>query len=80
MQLVGAKPSFIRRPFLLNALGQGLLSGIIAVGLLVAFGYFFGQISPGQIERITASEAPAPKRISDICPSFLVELSFWVFL
>jgi len=61
MQLVGAKPSFIRRPFLLNALGQGLLSGIIAVGLLVAFGYFFGQISPGQIERITASDAQLQK-------------------
>jgi cell division transport system permease protein len=61
MQLVGAKPSFIRRPFLYNALGQGLLSGIIAVGLLVVFGYFFGQISPGQIDRITANEVQLQK-------------------
>ena len=61
MHLGGAKPSFIRRPFLFNALGQGLLSGIIAVGLLVVFGYFFGQISPGQIERITTSEVQLQK-------------------
>lgn len=30
MQLVGATPSFIRRPFILSAIGQGLLSGLIA--------------------------------------------------
>lgn len=30
MQLVGATPSFIRRPFLWSAIGQGLISGLIA--------------------------------------------------
>ncbi len=30
MQLVGATPGFIRRPFLLSAAGQGLISGLIA--------------------------------------------------
>lgn len=30
MQLVGATPGFIRRPFFWNAVGQGLISGIIA--------------------------------------------------
>ena len=34
MQLVGATPKFIKRPFLLNAIGQGVISGLIA-GCLV---------------------------------------------
>lgn len=38
MQLVGAKSSFIRKPFLLNAILQGLLSTIIGTALL--FGVF----------------------------------------
>jgi cell division transport system permease protein len=35
MQLVGATPSFIRRPFIWNAIGQGLISGIIAGNLVL---------------------------------------------
>jgi cell division transport system permease protein len=34
MQLVGAKSSFIRRPFLLRSIMLGLISGIISSGLL----------------------------------------------
>ena len=40
MQLVGAKPGFIRKPFLLSAIGQGFLSAIIGMGLLM--GVFYG--------------------------------------
>jgi cell division transport system permease protein len=40
MQLVGAKPAFIRKPFLWSAIGQGLLSAIIGMGLLM--GVFYG--------------------------------------
>lgn len=36
MQLVGATRSFIRRPFLLNSLLQGLIGGLVANGLLTA--------------------------------------------
>ncbi len=36
MQLVGATNGFITRPFLLRGLGQGLLAGLVASGLLVA--------------------------------------------
>ncbi|PKR80189.1 hypothetical protein CW751_11035 [Brumimicrobium salinarum] len=36
MQLVGAKSGFIRRPFLINSIIQGLLSAIIGVALLLA--------------------------------------------
>ncbi|MCB9197055.1 MAG: hypothetical protein H6600_01230 [Flavobacteriales bacterium] len=39
MQLVGAKSSFIRRPFLLNAMGQGFLAGVIGILLILGFGY-----------------------------------------
>ena len=39
MQLVGATPRFIRRPFFWNAVGQGILSGIIA-GIMV-FGVIY---------------------------------------
>ena len=35
MQLVGATPGFIRRPFIWNAIGQGLISGIIAGNLVL---------------------------------------------
>lgn len=39
MQLVGAKPSFIRRPFLLQSLLQGVLSAILGMALLVTLFY-----------------------------------------
>jgi cell division transport system permease protein len=35
MQLVGATPGFIRRPFLLSAVGQGVLSGLIAGAMVL---------------------------------------------
>lgn len=35
MQLVGATPKFIRKPFLMTAIGQGLLSGLIAGALVL---------------------------------------------
>src|SRR5690606_7303776 len=36
MQLVGAKKWFIQRPFLLRAAGYGILSGLIAAGIIWA--------------------------------------------
>lgn len=36
MQLVGAKPGFIRKPFLLNSIFQGVLSAVIGTALLLA--------------------------------------------
>jgi len=37
MQLVGATPGFIRRPFILAAIGQALISGLIAGSLVLGF-------------------------------------------
>lgn len=35
MQLVGATPGFIRRPFILSAVGQGIISGLIAGSMVL---------------------------------------------
>lgn len=40
MQLVGATEGFIRKPFLLQAVIQGLIGSVMAVGLLAAIMYF----------------------------------------
>lgn len=56
MQLVGAKSSFIRRPFLLGAIGQGFTAGIIAIILLMMFGIFLQNIFPSWIVNLTMSE------------------------
>lgn len=40
MSLVGAKRSFIARPFILQAVIQGFVSGFLACGLMVALLYF----------------------------------------
>jgi cell division transport system permease protein len=49
MQLVGAKPGFIRKPFLMSAIFQGFLSAIIGMGLLMGVFYalnrYFGDLS-----------------------------------
>lgn len=39
MQLVGAKSSFIRKPFLINAFVQGFLSAVIGMALLIGVFY-----------------------------------------
>ena len=53
MKLVGASWSFIRRPFVRQAIGLGLLAGIIAIAVL-AFGmYMLYQYQPDVMEVIT---------------------------
>lgn len=39
MQLVGATPSFVRKPFLLQAIRNGLISAIISLALLISVFY-----------------------------------------
>lgn len=46
MQLVGATPGFIRRPFFLNAVGQGVISGLIAGSLVFGFIYLLHLYNP----------------------------------
>ena len=49
MQLVGATPKFIRRPFLWQAVGQGILSGIIAGAMVFGFLILIEQFMPNVI-------------------------------
>jgi cell division transport system permease protein len=59
MQLVGAKSSFIRRPFLMNAIAQGFVAGMIAVLLILGFGYILkesGQLSSWVINLVSNQE------------------------
>jgi len=51
MQLIGAKPSFIQKPFIFSGLWQGIVSGLLAIALLL--GLIFGidkYILPGFIQ------------------------------
>jgi len=50
MQLVGAKTSFIRRPFLMGAIGQGFVSGVLAVLFLLLFAYGMSHLSMGWVQ------------------------------
>lgn len=40
MKMVGAKRSFIRKPFMLHGFYQGLISGAISVGVIIALIYY----------------------------------------
>jgi len=46
MQLVGAKNAFIKKPFILNSIGNGIVSAFIAIGLLVALLHYLQQEIP----------------------------------
>lgn len=46
MQLVGAKPRFIKKPYLRKSLGQGILSALLAFGMLMALAWWFDQKFP----------------------------------
>lgn len=43
MQLVGATPGFVRRPFILAAIGQAVISGLIAGSLVLGFVLLLGR-------------------------------------
>ena len=57
MQLVGAKSSFIKRPFLVNSLLLGFASGIIAALLFIGMSYVLWQFSPEMLFGDSAVES-----------------------
>jgi len=61
MQLVGAKSTFIRRPFLFSAIVQGFVAGVIAIILLMLMGYLLADFNPEVVARITQSESTFQK-------------------
>jgi cell division transport system permease protein len=50
MQLVGARHSFIRRPFVMRGIGNGIVAAFIAIGLIVTFLYYLQQQMPELID------------------------------
>ncbi len=50
MQLVGARHSFIRRPFVMQGIGNGIVAAFIAIGLIVTFLYYLQQQLPELID------------------------------
>lgn len=56
MQLVGAKSFFIRRPFILKAFYQGLISAILAVLFLLSLWYSFTIINPNIISELSTDK------------------------
>jgi len=50
MQLVGARSSFIRRPFVLQGIGNGIVAAFIAIALIVTFLYYLQQQLPELID------------------------------
>lgn len=56
MQLVGAKSFFIRRPFILKAFYQGLISAILAILFLLSLWYSFTIINPNIISELSTDK------------------------
>ena len=56
MQLVGAKSSFIRKPFLLKAIYQGFLSGLLSIIALVSLWYIFTSFNPTIIVKLSMND------------------------
>ena len=65
MQLVGAKSSFIRKPFISRAFFQGFFSGLVSILLLVSLWYTFTNINPNIITKLSADEQLLKREIID---------------
>ncbi len=50
MTLVGARPRFIRRPFIFSAIAQGLLAGLIAISLMIGFFMLIDNLAMGVLQ------------------------------
>lgn len=50
MQLVGAKSSFIQKPFVLKGIGNGIAASILSIGLIVLFLYYLQKQMPEIID------------------------------
>lgn len=65
MQLVGAKSTFIRRPFILKAFYHGFISGLLAILFLIALWYTFTNINPNIITKLSLSEDLLKRELMD---------------
>ena len=56
MQLVGAKSSFIRKPFLIKAIFNGFVSGTLAIIILIGLWKIFSTFNPNVVAQMSVSE------------------------
>lgn len=65
MQLVGAKSYFIRKPFIVRAFYQGLISSTLAVIFLLSLWYSFTYINPNIITELSSDNTALNQEIFD---------------
>ena len=65
MQLVGAKSYFIRKPFIIRAFYQGLISSTLAVIFLLSLWYSFTYINPNIITELSSDNTALNQEIFD---------------
>ena len=65
MQLVGAKSYFIRKPFIIRAFYQGLISSTLAVIFLLSLWYSFTYINPNIITELSSDNTVLNQEIFD---------------
>jgi len=65
MQLVGAKSYFIRKPFIIRAFYQGLISSTLAVIFLLSLWYSFTYINPSIITELSSDNTALNQEIFD---------------
>ena len=56
MQLVGAKSSLIRRPFLRKAVLNGFISGVFAIIILIGLWHLFSDFNPEVVAKMSANK------------------------
>lgn len=66
MQLVGAKSSFIRKPFLVKSLLNGFISGILAIIILILLWKVFSNFNPEVVVQMSGSEAILKDKLFNI--------------
>lgn len=65
MQLVGAKSYFIRKPFIIRAFYQGLISSLLAVIFLLSLWYSFTYVNPNIITELSSDNTVLNQEIFD---------------
>ena len=56
MQLVGAKSSFIRRPFMINAVFYGFVAGCLAIITLIGLWHLFSSFNPEIVAKMSSNK------------------------
>ncbi len=67
MQLVGARSSFIRKPFLIRAFFHGFISGLLAIIILIGLWHLFLNFNPEQVSKMSVNEQELNEQLKLFC-------------